>query len=105
MDELLYHSVAATAQVNMLQLVFLVLEGCLSCSLGATYIVYLLRLVSLQRYTLYETFLAIPLGLTRALATQSTSLLDDDTDSEEDDDTLFRVRCLRNLLCLLDVEA
>lgn len=86
MDTLLYNAVDETKIVNNLQLVFLVVEGCLACSLGAAYIVYLLRLVSNQRYLLYETFLSIPMGLTRALATQSTSLLEDDASDEDEDD-------------------
>lgn len=89
MDRLLFTALEETDVVNNLQLGFLVLEGCVACIMGAAYIVYLLRRVSQQRYLLYETFLSIPMGLTRALATQSTSLLDDDASDEDEEEELL----------------
>ena len=85
LDALLYDAVSNTEHVNTLQLVFLVLEGCVCCSMAAIYLMYLLRSVANQRYTLYDTFLAIPIGLTRALATQSTRLDDGGSDDEEEE--------------------
>lgn len=93
-DGLLTHSVKETGNTNNLQLIFLVIEGCVACGLAAGYIIYMLRKVSLQRYTLYETFLAIPIGLTRALATQNTSLLEDEEseDGSEEGEVIPKVR-------------
>ncbi|KAG2488728.1 hypothetical protein HYH03_012728 [Edaphochlamys debaryana] len=87
LDALLEAAQVETAKVSMLQLIFLVLEGCFCTSCVAFALVYLLRSACDQRYQLYETFLSIPVGLTRALASQTTHMLDDDeTDEEEEDD-------------------
>ncbi|KAG2495797.1 hypothetical protein HYH03_006040 [Edaphochlamys debaryana] len=88
LDALLEAAQTETAKVSMLQLIFLVLEGCFCTSCVAFALVYLLRTACDQRYQLYETFLSIPVGLTRALASQTTHMLDDDEsdDEEEDDD-------------------
>ncbi|KAG2488727.1 hypothetical protein HYH03_012727 [Edaphochlamys debaryana] len=87
LDALLEAAQVETAKVSMLQLIFLVLEGCFCTSCVAFALVYLLRSACDQRYQLYETFLSIPVGLTRALASQTTHMLDDDeSDDEEDDD-------------------
>eukprot|EP00198_Chlamydomonas_reinhardtii_P006676 XP_001696012.1 flagellar associated protein [Chlamydomonas reinhardtii] len=81
------HAQGHTQRVNNLQLIFLVIEGFLVSSCTAACLIYLLRMASEQRYKLYDTFLAIPIGLTRALASQTTHLLDDDeSDDEEDED-------------------
>jgi hypothetical protein len=51
------------------------------------YMMHLLQTVSNQRYTLFGTFLTIPLGLTRALITHNMHLLDEDeSDSEDEED-------------------
>ncbi|KAG2426220.1 hypothetical protein HXX76_013200 [Chlamydomonas incerta] len=75
-----------TQRVNDLQLIFLVIEGFLVSSCTAACLIYLLRMASEQRYKLYDTFLAIPIGLTRALASQTTHLLDDDESDDDDDE-------------------
>ncbi|KAG2436028.1 hypothetical protein HYH02_011740 [Chlamydomonas schloesseri] len=81
------HAQGHTQRVNDLQLIFLAIEGFLVSSCTAACLIYLLRMASEQRYKLYDTFLAIPIGLTRALASQTTHLLDnDESDEEEDED-------------------
>ncbi|PNW79659.1 hypothetical protein CHLRE_08g361950v5 [Chlamydomonas reinhardtii] len=80
------HAKGHTQRVNNLQLIFLVIEGFLVSSCTAVCLIYLLRMASEQRYKLYDTFLAIPIGLTRALASQTTHLLDDDESDDEDDE-------------------
>ncbi|KAG2439095.1 hypothetical protein HYH02_006619 [Chlamydomonas schloesseri] len=88
LDALLGDAVYHTNLVNLLQLLFLLIEGCLVSSCVAIALMYLLRMACDQRYKLYETFLTIPVGLTRALASQTTHLLDDDeSDDELDDET------------------
>ncbi|GIL82542.1 hypothetical protein Vretifemale_11366 [Volvox reticuliferus] len=87
-DALLESAIKWTKIVNNLQLTFLLVEGlCVAgfCALG---MMYMLKSAFDQRYHLYETFLSIPIGLTRALAAQTTHLLDDESDSqsEEEDD-------------------
>ncbi|KAG2423146.1 hypothetical protein HXX76_015531 [Chlamydomonas incerta] len=89
LEELLYDAVNSVKQVDTLQLVFLVVEGAAISCAAACYLAYLLRAVAAQRYKLYGTFLVIPVGLTRALASQNTALLvgdDDDEDDEEEED-------------------
>ncbi|KAG2492488.1 hypothetical protein HYH03_009153 [Edaphochlamys debaryana] len=80
------HAEGHTANVNTLQLIFLVIEGFLVSSCTAVCLIYLLRMVSESRYKLYETFLSIPIGLTRALASQTTHLLDADESDDDDDE-------------------
>ncbi|PNW76483.1 hypothetical protein CHLRE_11g467629v5 [Chlamydomonas reinhardtii] len=88
LDALLDDAVHHTNLVNLLQLLFLLIEGCLVSSCVALALMYLLRMACDQRYKLYETFLTIPVGLTRALASQTTHLLDnDESDDELDDET------------------
>ncbi|GLI61040.1 hypothetical protein VaNZ11_003192 [Volvox africanus] len=88
LDELLYEAAANVHWVDTLQLVFLAVEGTVISSLAAFYLAYLLRAVAAQRHKLYCTFLVVPLGLTRALASQNTNLLvdDDDDDDMSDED-------------------
>lgn len=45
-----------------MQLLFLLIEGCLVSSCVALALMYLLRMACDQRYKLYETFLTIPVG-------------------------------------------
>ncbi|KAG2426217.1 hypothetical protein HXX76_013198 [Chlamydomonas incerta] len=80
------HAQGHTQRVNNLQLIFLVIEGFLVSSFTAACLIYLLRMASEQRYKLYDTFLAIPIGLTRALASQTTHLLDNDESDDDDDE-------------------
>ncbi|KAG2426213.1 hypothetical protein HXX76_013194 [Chlamydomonas incerta] len=80
------HAQGHTQRVNNLQLIFLVIEGFLVSSCTAACLIYLLRMASEQRYKLYDTFLAIPIGLTRALASQTTHLLDNDESDDDDDE-------------------
>ena len=56
------HAKGHTQRVNNLQLIFLVIEGFLVSSCTAACLIYLLRMASEQRYKLYDTFLAIPIG-------------------------------------------
>ncbi|GLC41265.1 hypothetical protein PLESTM_001177800 [Pleodorina starrii] len=88
LDELLFEAAANVHWVDTLQLVFLAVEGTVISSLAALYLAYLLRAVAAQRLKLYGTFLVVPLGLTRALASQNTNLLvdDDDDDDMSDED-------------------
>ncbi len=75
MDSLLSTAMENTQQVNTLQLAFLIAEGCGVSLLAAALLTYLLRQLAMQRYKLYGTFLAIPVGLTRALTSQIASSL------------------------------
>ncbi|KAG2423149.1 hypothetical protein HXX76_015534 [Chlamydomonas incerta] len=86
LDALLYTAVDSATRVNTLQLVFLAVEGAAISCAAACYLAYLLRAVAAQRYKLYGTFLVIPVGLTRALASQNTSLLVDEDEDEDDED-------------------
>ncbi|GIM07919.1 hypothetical protein Vretimale_11958 [Volvox reticuliferus] len=87
MRTLLYIAVQKTNAVKMLQLTFLIVEGFVVTCISAIVMLYILRSVCDQRYHLYETFLKIPVGLTRALASQTTHLLDDDeSDDDEEED-------------------
>ncbi|GIL42523.1 hypothetical protein Vafri_484 [Volvox africanus] len=87
-NALLESAVKWTNTVNNLQLTFLLVEGLCVAGFCAAGMMYMLKLAFDQRYHLYETFLSIPIGLTRALAAQTTHLLDDESDSqsEEEDD-------------------
>ncbi|KXZ42914.1 hypothetical protein GPECTOR_111g247 [Gonium pectorale] len=78
LDALLYIAMDNTRRVNNLQLACLLAEGCGVSVLSAALLSYLLRRLAAQRHTLYGAFLAIPVGLTRAIATQltNTPLLD-----------------------------
>ncbi|EFJ43613.1 hypothetical protein VOLCADRAFT_96265 [Volvox carteri f. nagariensis] len=88
LDDLLYIAMRNTSQVNNLLLAFLVAEGCGVSVMAAAMLAYLLRKLALQRYTLYGTFLVIPVGLTRALSSQlaNTTLLEEEEEDEEEDD-------------------
>ncbi|GFR46561.1 hypothetical protein Agub_g8153, partial [Astrephomene gubernaculifera] len=79
LNALMYVAVDNTRWVESLQFIFLAVEGAAISCLSAFYLAYLLRSVAAQRYKLYGIFLVIPVGLTRALASQNTNLhLDDD---------------------------
>ncbi|GLI60724.1 hypothetical protein VaNZ11_002822 [Volvox africanus] len=84
LDGLLYVAVDDAQWVDNLQIVFLCVEGAAITSVAACYLAYLLKAVSEQRYKLYSTFMHIPLGLTRALASQNTTLTVDEEDDEDD---------------------
>ncbi|KAG2435420.1 hypothetical protein HYH02_011920 [Chlamydomonas schloesseri] len=86
LDALLYAAVDNVKSVDTLQLVFLAVEGAAISCAAACYLAYLLRAVAAQRYKLYGTFLVIPVGLTRALASQNTTLLVDEDDDEDEDE-------------------
>ncbi|GLI70677.1 hypothetical protein VaNZ11_015617 [Volvox africanus] len=86
MNTLLDIAVQKANAVKMLQLTFLIIEGFLVTCISAIVMIYILRSVCDQRYHLYETFLKIPVGLTRALASQTTHLLDDDESDEEEEE-------------------
>ncbi|KAG2488470.1 hypothetical protein HYH03_012975 [Edaphochlamys debaryana] len=87
MDALVDKSVKDVEVVDTLQLVFLAVEGAAITCLAACYLAYLLRAVAAQRYKLYGTFLLIPVGLTRALASQDiNAVFNDEEDSDDDDD-------------------
>ncbi|KAG2494504.1 hypothetical protein HYH03_007272 [Edaphochlamys debaryana] len=86
LDALLYQAVDAAKAVSSLQLILLGVEGAAMSCLAALYLAYLLKAVAAQRYKLYGTFLVIPVGLTRALASQNTNLLVGDEDDDEDAD-------------------
>ncbi|GIL42525.1 hypothetical protein Vafri_484 [Volvox africanus] len=86
MNTLLDIAVQKTNAVKMLQLTFLIIEGFLVTCISAIVMIYILRSVCDQRYHLYETFLKIPVGLTRALASQTTHLLDDDESDEDEEE-------------------
>ncbi|KAG2423147.1 hypothetical protein HXX76_015532 [Chlamydomonas incerta] len=91
LDALLYAAVDNVKSVDTLQLVFLAVEGAAISCAAACYLAYLLRAVAAQRYKLYGTFLVIPVGLTRALASQNTTLLvDEDEDDDEDEEDAER---------------
>ncbi|PNW87845.1 hypothetical protein CHLRE_01g004157v5 [Chlamydomonas reinhardtii] len=86
LDALLFEAVDSVKTVDFYQLAFLAIEGAFISCAAAFYLAYLLRAVAAQRYKLYGTFLVIPVGLTRALASQNTALLVDGEEDEEDDD-------------------
>ncbi|GIL60368.1 hypothetical protein Vafri_14969 [Volvox africanus] len=90
LDDLLDIAIHNTSNVNNLLLAFLMAEGCGVSVLAAAMLAYLLRKLALQRYTLYGTFLVIPVGLTRALSSQlaNTTLLEEEDDEEEEEDGL-----------------
>ncbi|KAG2494507.1 hypothetical protein HYH03_007275 [Edaphochlamys debaryana] len=73
----------ASRQVDELQIILLGVEGAAMSCLAALYLAYLLKAVAAQRYKLYGTFLVIPVGLTRALASQNTNLLAEDGDDDD----------------------
>ncbi|EFJ45114.1 hypothetical protein VOLCADRAFT_106127 [Volvox carteri f. nagariensis] len=86
LDALLYNAVNNARHVDVLQIVFLLVEGAGVSFVAACYIMYLLRAVAAQRFKLYGTFLVIPVGLTRALASQNTNLLVDEDEDEDGDE-------------------
>ncbi|GIL50727.1 hypothetical protein Vafri_6878 [Volvox africanus] len=86
LDALMHLAVNDARWVDNLQLVFLTTEGVAITSIAACYLAYLLRALAAQRYKLYNTFMIIPAGLARTLASQNTSLELDDDDEEDDDD-------------------
>ncbi|KAG2423145.1 hypothetical protein HXX76_015530 [Chlamydomonas incerta] len=86
LDALLFEAVDSVKTVDIYQLAFLVVEGAIISCAAAVYLAYLLRAVAAQRYKLYGIFLVIPVGLTRALASQNTALLVDGEEDEEDDE-------------------
>ncbi|GLC74510.1 hypothetical protein PLESTF_001521700 [Pleodorina starrii] len=85
-NTLLQSAVSWTNAVNRLQLTFLLVEGLCVAGCCAAGLMYMLKSAFDQRYQLYETFLSIPIGLTRALAAQTTHLLDDESDSQSEDE-------------------
>ncbi|GIL50722.1 hypothetical protein Vafri_6876 [Volvox africanus] len=98
LDGLLYVAVDDAQWVDNLQIVFLCVEGAAITSVAACYLAYLLKEVSEQRYKLYSTFMHIPLGLTRALASQNTTLTVDVSDLSGDQYIDYDARF--DLLCL-----
>ncbi|KAG2488471.1 hypothetical protein HYH03_012976 [Edaphochlamys debaryana] len=86
MDALVDKSVHDVEMVDTLQLVFLAVEGAAITCLAACYLAYLLRAVAAQRYKLYGTFLLIPVGLTRALASQDINAAFNDEDESDDEE-------------------
>ncbi|GIL80928.1 hypothetical protein Vretifemale_9880, partial [Volvox reticuliferus] len=86
LDGLLYVAVDDAKWIDHLQIIFLCVEGAAITSVAACYLAYLLKAVSEQRYKLYSAFMHIPLGLTRALASQNTTLT---VDEEDDDDSSY----------------
>ncbi|GLC56209.1 hypothetical protein PLESTB_001080000 [Pleodorina starrii] len=87
LDALLYIAVNNAIWVDTIQILFLATEGVAISCVAACYLAYLLRALAVQRYKLYNTFMVIPAGLTRTLASQNITLLDinDEDDDEEDD--------------------
>lgn len=81
MDAMVEWVLKSANQVNRVQLIVLVVEGCVCSTLAATYVWLLTLAVARQRFTIYSVFLAIPQALVRGLAT-----LRMDLDEEEDDD-------------------
>ncbi|GIM04869.1 hypothetical protein Vretimale_9356 [Volvox reticuliferus] len=86
LDALLYSAVSNARRVDTLQIVFLLVEGAAISFFAACYLTFLLRAVAAQRFKLYSTFLIIPVGLTRALASQNLNLLVDEDEDEDGDD-------------------
>ncbi|GFR44799.1 hypothetical protein Agub_g6134 [Astrephomene gubernaculifera] len=87
LDALLQIAVHNTHTVNNLQLACLAAEGCGVSVMAAALLAFLLRKMAVQRFTLYGTFLSIPVGLTRALAQQltNTPLLEEEEDDDDED--------------------
>ncbi|GLC69162.1 hypothetical protein PLESTF_000796600 [Pleodorina starrii] len=87
LDALLYIAVNDAIWVDTIQILFLATEGVAISCVAACYLAHLLRALAVQRYKLYNTFMVIPAGLTRTLASQNTSLdMDDEDDDDEDED-------------------
>ncbi|GFR46430.1 hypothetical protein Agub_g8004 [Astrephomene gubernaculifera] len=86
LNALLRSALVNVEWIDTLQLVFLAVEGAAISFICGIYLAYLLRAVAAQRYKLYGTFLVIPVGLTRALASQNTNLVVDDDDDESSDE-------------------
>lgn len=59
-----------TRAVNHLQIMYLIIQGCIVCILAALYASWLLHRLQEQRYRLFSVFVAVPQGFVRALATK-----------------------------------
>ncbi|GFR51520.1 hypothetical protein Agub_g13936 [Astrephomene gubernaculifera] len=86
LDTLLVIAKGNTNKVQYLQLGMLAAEGCMVSVMAAMSLTYLLRKLEVTRYRLYGIFLAIPVGLTRALCTHITNSLTLEEDEDDDDD-------------------
>ncbi|PNH08057.1 Tiny macrocysts protein B, partial [Tetrabaena socialis] len=84
LNALLLDAVKNSKAVKQIQYIFLAVEGGAITCLAACYLAFLLRAVAIQRYKLYGTFLAVPVGLTRVLATDNINLLEDEDDEADD---------------------
>ncbi|GIL99026.1 hypothetical protein Vretimale_4267, partial [Volvox reticuliferus] len=85
--QLTHAAIGAANKVNQLQLVLLVLQGCVVCVLLLIYMWWLQRRVSQQRYSLYSLFMLVPVGLLRALASKSVAVNDNsDAEASSDDE-------------------
>ncbi|GIL43455.1 hypothetical protein Vafri_932 [Volvox africanus] len=85
--QLTHAAIDAANKVNQLQLVLLVLQGCVVCVLLLIYMWWLQRRVSQQRYCLYSLFMLVPVGLLRALASKSVAVNDNsDAEASSDDE-------------------
>lgn len=83
---ILTSTVHSIDRCNQLQLVFLIIEGALACSVAVAAVAVPLRRLLSQRYRLYETFLAVPAGFTLSLTRRSVNVLEDDDDDSDSDD-------------------
>lgn len=89
LDALLFKSVDSSHDLNLLQLVLLIMEGCCICSLIVAYMAWLLRKVDAQRYGVYSVFLIVPNGLIRAQASMAIQVdTGADQDQEEADEPI-----------------
>ncbi|GFR41359.1 hypothetical protein Agub_g2042 [Astrephomene gubernaculifera] len=84
--QLMNKAISQAHSVNRLQLVLLVIQGCVVCSLLVGYMWWLQRRVSQQRYRLYSLFMLVPVGLLRALASKSVAVTDNSDGEASSDD-------------------
>ncbi|EFJ49262.1 phosphate acetyltransferase [Volvox carteri f. nagariensis] len=78
-------AVTASNNINRVQLVLMLVEGCAVATLLVTYMWWLQHRVTQQRYRVYGVFMAVPVGMIRALASR-TITISQGSDSEEDSD-------------------
>lgn len=70
MDGLSRRAGDSTNNVNQLQIIFLIAQGCCVCLLACIYASWLMHRVAEQRYRMYSVFVAVPQGFLRAMATK-----------------------------------
>ena len=60
--------------INRVQLVLMLVEGCAVATLLVAYMWWLQHRVTQQRYRVYSVFMAVPVGMIRALASRTIQI-------------------------------